>query len=119
MRTMKLKGGPMRAVHVFTPALVERLKSKVKQPVMAIRCETSNYCQMKLCYNVHIHGESEMREIFDKPLPGTDGRGVAILFTKSPITIQYGEKLVTINTKDKKPDQVYQKIKEYIATGTV
>jgi len=119
MRTMTLRGGPLRAVHVFTPALVERLKTKEHQPVMAVRCETSNYCQMKLCYHVQIDGPSEMKEIFDSPLPGTDGRGVAILFTRSPITISYGEKLVTINTRDKKPDEVYNKIRKYITEGSI
>jgi len=110
-KSRMLKGGVRRAIHVFTPMLMTRLKDGGNDPVMAIRSYIHNYEKMLLVKKVEILGPSEMVELFDKPLPGTGGRGVAILFTSAPIKIWFDRKLYLYETKNKTPDQVAEQIR--------
>ena len=73
------------AFHVFTPALMYRLdrNNPIEMPVMALRLQSDNYEQMMLFDQIECLGRSSLDPLFDNPLPGTNGRGVAIMFTES------------------------------------
>jgi len=82
-----LYGGTRRAIHVFTPALQHRLTTKnCLLPVMAVR-EAPLYNMLRLFQRVEILGPSSLDPLFHDPLPGTNGRGVAILFTEAPLLV--------------------------------
>lgn len=106
-----LPGGVKRAIHVFTPALMERLDKtkRSRKPIIAIRSALHNYEMMILCRGVKIHGPSEMFEDFDNPLPGTGGRAVAVMMTEHAVEIFWDETDPDprpINTKGKKPEDL-------------
>lgn len=95
--------GVKRAFHVFTPALQYRLEnSGSKLPVMALRSSLHNYGKMKLYTRIECLGPSSLDPLFDAPLPGTGGRGVAIMFTDFPLRVWYpeGQKPQVIETPD-------------------
>lgn len=102
--------GVRRAVHVFTPALMHRLANKGSTlPVMALRSSRHDFGKMKLYQRIEMMGPSSLDPLFDKPLPGTGGRGVAIMFTEFPLRVWYyeGEAPAVIDTNDKrKPDEI-------------
>lgn len=76
------------AYHVFTPALVYRLANPDSRvPVMALRSPESGYRLMRLFHQIDCLGPSQLRPLFENPLPGTAGRGVAIQFTSAPIRV--------------------------------
>lgn len=84
--------GVRRAIHVFTPALQWRLEnSNTDLPVMALRSSIHNYEMIRLYSRIEMLGPSSLDPLFDKPLPGTGGRGVAIMFTEFPIRVWYPE----------------------------
>lgn len=106
MKSTILKAGVKRAIHVFVPALQSRQeegwKAHTGSPVMAVRSSLYNYEKMRLYRKVEILGPSELIEM-EKPLPGTKGRGVAILFTTARIRVWYDDKLPkTVDTSDAK-----------------
>ena len=103
MHTKLLPGGVRRAIHIFTPILQERLSKGGNRPVIGVREITDNYCKMCLYRSVLIFGPSFIQEIFDAPLPGTDGRGAVILFTDSPMRALWDAEFdpCEIDTKDK------------------
>ena len=92
MESAILPPGTMRAIHVYVPALTERMKEPWKpntgSPVMAVRSSLYNYEKMRLYRMVEILGPSELVEM-ESPLPGTNGRGVAILFTNQPVRVWF------------------------------
>ena len=97
------KPGVKRAFHVFTPALQYRLSNSDSQlPVMALRSSIHNYGLMKLYHRIEALGPSSLEPLFDNPLPGTGGRGVAIMFTEFALRVWYpeGQKPVSIETPD-------------------
>lgn len=79
------------AYHVFTPALMHRLKAsgKLQLPTVALRSSLNNYNSFVLVDRIKVKGPSELTCIYDTPLPGTNGRGVNICFTESPVEIFY------------------------------
>lgn len=81
---IKPKGGNV-AFHVFTPALMYRQdpSNQIEMPVMALRLQSDNYEKMMLFDRIECLGKSNLEPLFDNPLPGTNGRGVAIMFTES------------------------------------
>ena len=99
-RIFRPKTGQQFAFHVFTPALLERTTNKVEYPVMALRFSEENYQNMILLDQIDCLGESQLLPLFDNPLPGTGGRGVAIMFTKSPILCHYKQKLKKFDCND-------------------
>lgn len=105
MGTAILPGGTRRAIHVYVPALMkrqEKWKAGVGDPVMAVRSSLYDYEMMRLYRKVEILGPSELVEM-KYPLPGTKGRGVAILFTSAPVRVTWdGDKPPkTIDTADR------------------
>lgn len=95
--------GVKRAFHVFTPALQHRLTDKASSvPVMALRSSLHGYTKMKLYARIEALGPSSLDPLFDAPLPGTGGRGVAIMFTEFPLRVWYpeGHKPPVIETPD-------------------
>ncbi len=106
-----IPGGMRRAVHVFTPSLMHRIKHKEPVPVMAIRCASENYTEMRLYERVTILGPSSVEPIFDTPLPGTGGRGVAIMFTEAPIYAEWDLPPRPIDTSgDQKPEAILEDV---------
>jgi len=107
--------GVKRAFHVFTPALQYRLEnSGSKLPVMALRSSLHNYEKMKLYVRIEALGPSSLEPLFGNPLPGTGGRGVAIMFTEFPLRVWYpeGQKPVVINTPDgRNPKEILEEVK--------
>lgn len=107
MNCHMLPAGTKRAIHVYVPALMERRKSwraNAGQPVMAVRSALYNYTKMRLYRRVEILGPAELVEM-ETPLPGTGGRGVAILITTAAVRAWYdaGTTPKTIDTSDAQP----------------
>jgi len=106
--------GVRRAFHVFTPALQHRLTHKGSNlPVMALRSSLHGFTKMKLYHRIQALGPSDLEPLFDNPLPGTGGRGVAIMFTEFPLQVWYpeGHKPATIDTPDsRKPDEILEEV---------
>ncbi len=92
MESAILPAGTLRAIHVYVPALQERQKTPWKanegQPVMAVRSALYNYEKMRLYRMVEILGPSMLVEM-PEPLPGTNGRGVAILMTREAVRVWF------------------------------
>ena len=112
-----LPAGILRAVHVLTPALQERLKDKTSTlPVIAVRSSNKDYSRMRLYRWVEILGPSFIGEIFDQPLPGTNGRAVAVLFSEYPLQvwIDPANDLGVIETAGKTPDEILAECKARI-----
>lgn len=107
--------GVRRAYHVFTPALQFRLEnSNVTLPVMALRSSKQNFEAMLLYHRIEALGPSSMDPLFDSPLPGTGGRGVAICFTEFALRVWYpeGQKPTLIETPDgKHPKDILEEVK--------
>ena len=106
--------GVRRAIHVFTPALQHRLENNTSNlPVMALRSSLHDYKNIKLYHKIEMLGPSSLDPLFDKPLPGTGGRGVAIMFTEFAIRVWYpkGKKPVHIKTPDgKDPKEILKEV---------
>jgi len=107
--------GVKRAFHVFTPALQYRLEnSQSKLPVMALRSSLHEYSKMKLYVRIECLGPSSLDPLFGNPLPGTGGRGVAIMFTDFPLRVWYpeGQKPPVIDTPDgRNPKEILEEVK--------
>lgn len=107
--------GVKRAFHVFTPALQYRLENSQSQlPVMALRSSLHDYSKMKLYVRIECLGPSSLDPLFGNPLPGTGGRGVAIMFTEFPLRVWYpeGQKPPVIDTPDgRNPKDILEEVK--------
>jgi len=107
--------GVTRALHVFTPALQYRLENNASTlPVMALRSSIHNYGKMKLFARIECLGPSSIDPLFDKPLPGTGGRGVAIMFTAFALRVWYpeGQKPPAVDTPDgRNPKEILEEVK--------
>jgi len=79
------KEGTLRAVHILTPALQNRMAKNTDEPLMAVRSSRNNYTTLRMFRKVKILGPCELAETFSAPMPGTNGRGVAVIFTKSAL----------------------------------
>lgn len=112
--------GVRRAVHVMTPVLLDRIKDKKNnRPAMALRSSLHNYSKVKLYERIEFMGPSTLEPLFDKPLPGTDGRGVAIMFTDFPLRVWYYEDQPPriINSPDgHNAEKVFEEIKAKYVT---
>ena len=106
------KPGVKRAIHVFTPALMHRLANKAKGstlPVMALRSSLHDYSKFKLYQRIELLGPSSMDPLFDQPLTGTGGRGVAILFTEFAIRVwRYEDETPAVidSADSRKPEEI-------------
>lgn len=87
------------AVHVFVPALRTRLEKGGDQPCVAVRPKKAGFKKMYLVNEARILGPSALVERFDDPLPGTNGRGVAILMTRAPISVRCPESPVLVEAE--------------------
>lgn len=107
--------GVKRALHVFTPALQYRLENNASElPVMALRSSIHNYSKMKLYVRIECLGPASFDPLFDNPLPGTGGRGVAIVFTEFPMRVWYpeGQKPAVIDSPDgRSPKDILEEVK--------
>lgn len=106
-KSQTLPGGVRRAIHVYVPRLQERQKNgwvaNAGEPVMAVRSSLYGYAKMRLYRRVEWNGPTELVEMV-KPLPGTGGRGVAIVFTDAPLTVYWDDaRPTTIDTDDAQP----------------
>lgn len=115
--------GVKRAFHVFTPALQYRLENTASTiPVMALRSSIHDYGKMKLYTRIECLGPSSLDPLFDSPLPGTGGRGVAIMFTEFPLRVWFprGHKPGVIDTPDgRNPKEILEEVKlKYDLTHT-
>jgi len=86
-RQIHLRAGVRRAIHVYTPELLKRLSGEGYGPVVAIRSELDDFNSYVLCRGVEWSGRTSLVELFDKPLPGTGGRGVVYNLTASALTV--------------------------------
>lgn len=103
-----LVSGTLRAVHVYVPALQDRLKNGGAQPVWAVRTKRDGFCRMSLYRKVEILGPCEGVEHFDHPLPGTNGRGVAPLYTMAAIRVYWdrGSRIKTLRFSPERMSKV-------------
>jgi hypothetical protein len=118
-KIVKPKAGENFAFHVFTPALQYRASNpKCNMPVMALRSSLTNFEEMVLYHQIDVLGPSSLKPLFDQPLPGTGGRGVAIMFTASPMEVWYpkGRASRKIKTFDGREPQIIlaDVIKKYV-----
>jgi hypothetical protein len=69
---------------------------------MALRSSLHGFTKMKLYQRIEALGPSSLDPLFENPLPGTGGRGVAIMFSEFPLRVWYpeGQKPVAIDTPD-------------------
>ncbi len=106
MGTMKLAAGTKRAIHVYTKVLVERMKEDKGQMLWLVRSSLHDYKKAIICRRVEWNGPCSGEDMFGKALPGTGGRGVAILFTEAELTLHFdGDKAEIIDMDDdKKPE---------------
>jgi hypothetical protein len=98
MKSQVLPAGPRRAIHVFVPALMKRQadgwRANDGPPVMAVRSSLYGYRKMRLYRKVEIlppargDAAAELVEM-EQALPGTNGRGVVILFTTCALRVWY------------------------------
>ena len=101
MATKVLKAGTKRAVHVFTKQLMERMKKDDDQCLWVVRSALYNYKKALVVKSISIKGPCTGEDRFKDPLPGTGGRGVAILFTTAEIEIEFpGDKPVIMDMED-------------------
>lgn len=101
MATRVLKAGTKRAVHVFTKQLMERMKKDDDQCLWLVRSELYGYKKALVVKTIKINGPCTGEDLFKTPLPGTAGRGVAILFTSAEIEIEFpGAKPVLLDMED-------------------
>ena len=96
MKSEVLPGGTWRIVHIFTPVLKKRQdagpwKAMNGEPLMAVRSSVGAYCRMRIYRRVDIEGPSKLVEL-EKPLPGTGGRGVAVMMTDAPLRVWYDDR---------------------------
>lgn len=106
--------GIKRAFHVFTPALMHRTENPNSViPCMALRSSAHEYKKMRLYNRIECMGPSALEPLFGNPLPGTGGRGVAIMFTEFPLRVWYpsGRRPPTIETPDgRNPKDILQEV---------
>ena len=106
MKSKILKGGVLRAVHVFVPALQERFAKNEGQPVWAVRSSIGGFLKMIIVSYLEIDGKIQCVEHFDMPLPGTGGRGVALVYTTAPIKIFFNSdkpEIITVKVDASSP----------------
>jgi hypothetical protein len=89
VNTEILPAGIERAIHVFVPSLQSRFddpKAKDKY-CMAVRSkdEDGKWSRMRLYRKINWNGPTRLVEHFDKPMPGTKGRGVCIVYTSAAL----------------------------------
>lgn len=89
MGKMVLKAGTERAIHVYTKVLVERMKEDKGQMLWLVRSSLYGFKKAIVCRRVEWNGPCRGDDLFGKPLPGTGGRGVAILFTSCELTLHF------------------------------
>lgn len=123
-KIIKPKQGESFAFHVFTPALMYRANNPdCNMPVMALRSSETNFEEMVLYHQIDVLGPSSLKPLFDRPLPGTGGRGVAIMFTSSPMEVWYPKKHSPrkVKTFDGREPQVIltEVIKKYVKRDLV
>lgn len=100
-----LPAGIERAIHVYVPALQSRFeKGNDKRPCMAVRSigADGKWSRMRLYRRVSWNGPTRLVEHFDEPLPGTNGRGVCIVYTTAALYCEW-------DLKDKKPKTLTMK----------
>jgi hypothetical protein len=101
MGKMVLKAGTKRAIHVYTKVLVERMKEDKGQMLWLVRSSLHDYKKAIICRRVEWNGPCSGEDLFGKALPGTGGRGVAILFTEAELTLHFdGDKAEIIDMDD-------------------
>lgn len=120
MGTMTLKAGVDRAIHVYTKVLVERMKENKGQMLWLVRSSLYNYKKAIVCRRVEWNGPCRGEDQFDKPLPGTGGRGVAILHTACELTLYFdGDKAQIIDMDDDPKPEVKPTPAPVVKTATV
>ena len=110
-----MPSGTLRAVHVLTPALMERTKDKESIiPVVAIRSSHGNFSRMRLVRHAELLGPSFIGEDFANPLPSTNGRAVAVLYTEYAINVWVdpAADMGVIDTTGLTPEQVMEECKK-------
>lgn len=108
LRSKVLRGGILRGIHIFVPELQKRMQEGGDNPIWAVRTSVADHDgkrwnRMILCRKVEWNGPTKGVEHFDDPLPGTGGRGVAVVYTEAPITIYWdadSEEPKTIRVSD-------------------
>lgn len=86
---LERRKGVERVVHVLAPRLVSCLEKGIKGPCVAVRESCTEFRKIMVCFEVEILGRAKLADWFDRPLPGTNGRGVLPLVTKAPIRIWF------------------------------
>lgn len=89
MGTKVLPAGTTRAVHVYTKDLMARMKDDKGQPLWLVRSSLYGFTKAMVVRRVEILGPCTGEDLFGKPLPGTGGRGVAILFTAAAVRVHF------------------------------
>jgi hypothetical protein len=94
LKSKVLRGGILRCIHIFVPVLHKRQTEGGDEMIWAVRSsiadsDGSRWNRMILCRKVEWNGPTKCVEHFNDPLPGTGGRGVAVVYTEAELTIYW------------------------------
>ncbi len=100
-----LQGGTKRRVHVLVSELQNRIKAGPTdhRPVWAVRSSVGGpvpYSRTRLYRHIEFLGPAYGIESFDNPLPGTKGRGVAVIETDQAIRVWFDGPVKTLILTD-------------------
>ena len=79
-----LPEGVWRIVNVDAPSLRENLETAAGKPMVRVRDENCPD-RWESFHGIRINGTCELFPTFDKPFPGTNGRGVCYITTQAEI----------------------------------
>ena len=79
-----LPEGVWRIINVDAPTLRENLETATSKPMVRVRHE-NHPDEWESFSGIRINGTCELFPTFDKPLPGTNGRGICYITTQAEI----------------------------------
>lgn len=79
-----LPEGVWRIVNVDAPTLRDNIENGTKKPMVRVR-DQNDLDNWEEFSGVRINGTCELFPTFDKPLPGTNGRGICYISTEAEI----------------------------------
>jgi hypothetical protein len=90
LRSAVLPAGRVRLLHVFFPELAQMQAGDHARAVWALRSfndRTGKYDRVRLFYRVEFLGPSWSHVSPEDPLPGTGGRGIAVMASRGAVRV--------------------------------
>ncbi len=80
----RLPAGVNRIINVDAPTLRDNLDNGDKKPMVRVR-PADHPEELEVFHGVSINGPCEIFPTFEKPLPGTNGRGICYVTTTAEL----------------------------------